>query len=116
MPLQMLQRGDLRLHIGNMLFDERIDPVAIHRRLILKGKKLTNLRKVHPMLAAMPDEAQPCDILVPIQTVVGPRALGFAQQALLFVISDRHHLTARHVCQLADPDFHGFLLVLISLE
>ena len=107
MRLEVLKIPYLLCHRFDMLADERIDPVTAARGMVAVHQQGADLVQAHAVLAAMPDEAQPRHVPVPVKTVVPFRAFRVFQQPFLFVIADGDHLTAGHLRQFAYLHFHA---------
>ena len=73
---QMRERGNLRIHIGQMLLHQGRDPVTTLPWMILEGKELAYFVKRHTVETALSDKAQAFDIRFVIQAVVARRARG----------------------------------------
>ena len=104
---EVLKIPYLLLHRFDMRADEPVDPVAAARGMVAVHQQGADLVQAHAVPAAMPDEAQPRDVLVPVKTIVPFRAFRAFQQPFLLVIADGDHLTAGHLRQLAYLHFHA---------
>ena len=108
MAAQMLQGGNLLVHIADMPFHEGVDPVAVFRGMVLEGQKFLDLGKGHAVQAAVADEAQLLKILCAVDTVIALGALRALQKAFLLVIAYGDNLTTGLFCQLSN--LHTILL------
>lgn len=87
MGFEMLERGDLTFHVGDVLFHQITYPGAAHGRIVLEGEQVTYFGQVHAVQAAAPDEVEAFDIILVVKSIIGSGAFRFAEQAFLFIIT-----------------------------
>ncbi len=75
--------------MADVFVQQGVHPVAAFFRPVFEMKQDADFVQRHVQRTAMPDEKQPFDMDVRIDTVVTAGSSGYRQQSFFFIVSDR---------------------------
>uniref|UniRef100_A0A1I8AUV2 Secreted protein n=1 Tax=Steinernema glaseri TaxID=37863 RepID=A0A1I8AUV2_9BILA len=102
LPLQCHQPVDARLHVLDMLVDQRIHAFALVLRAVAQAQQAADLFQGHVQRAAVADEGQPLHVRLGIQPVVALAARRLWQEAFTLVVANGFHRAVGGPGQLSD--------------